>query len=96
MKRPWQYSLAYMFLEMFWIAGALALWREAYWLYIRYRESFGGWNPSEKGELFLVLVMAAIFCGGTALGGMFSRMQLGALMGVIVAIVTMVILSPST
>jgi ABC-type xylose transport system permease subunit len=95
MERPTQFSLAYVFLEMFWIAGTLAAWRESHLLYFRHREFFGGWNPSERGTLFLVLVIAAIFCGGTAVGGLVGRMQLGAVVGAIAAIVAMVFLSPS-
>jgi hypothetical protein len=94
MVRPQQVSLAYIFLEMFWIASTLALWRAAYRLYVVHREFFGGWSPPENGKLFLVLVLAAIFCGGTALGGLIGRMQLGAVVAAVVAIGAMVVLSP--
>lgn len=95
MERPPQFSLSYLFLETFWIAATLALLLESNRLYTVHREFFGGWNPSEKGTLFLVLVIAAVFCGGTAAGGLFGRMQLGAVLGALAAIVTMVFLSPS-
>ncbi len=95
MKRPGQYSLAYIFLEMFWIASMLAAWRAAYRLYIVHREFFGGWNPPENGPLFLALVITTVFCGGTAVGGLFGRMQLGAVVATVVAIGVMVVLFPS-
>lgn len=74
-----QFSLAYLFLEIFWIAVTLALLRPAYWLHFRYRSFFDGWNSENAQTVFWLLVLAACFTGGTAVGGLFCRMRLGAL-----------------
>lgn len=84
MGQPRQFSLAYLFLETFWIGLTLALVRQAYDIYYRHAEFYGYWIPPDprNGPLFVVLVFAAVFCGSTAAGGLVGRMRLGALAAV--------------
>lgn len=82
MERRWQFSLAYIFLELFWVAVTLALAREAFWLHFRYRSFYDGWSEPGKAPIFAALVIAAVICGSTAIGGIFGRMKIGALVAV--------------
>ena len=83
MQQLRQYSLAYLFLEVFWIAVTLALVRQAYWLHFRYRSFFDGWSEPDKAPWFLALVIAALITGSTAVGGLFHRMREGALFAIV-------------
>lgn len=89
-----QFSLAYLFLEIFWIAVTLALLRQAYWLHFRYRSFFDGWTSGDTEAAFCLLILAALFAGGTAIGGLFRRMRLGALvvLGILSLIAWMIFL----
>jgi hypothetical protein len=73
-----QFSLAYLFLETFWIAVTLALARQAYWLHYRYRSDYDSWYSPDKEVQFDLLVVAAVICAGAATGGVFHRMLVGA------------------
>ena len=94
MSKRGQFSLAYLFLEIFWIAVTLALLRQAWFLYDRYRSFFDGWNSQNAEFAFYLLILAALFTGGTAVGGLFHRMRLGAMVVLmtLVGIVSLAIL----
>jgi hypothetical protein len=81
-----QFSLAYLFLEIFWIAVTLALVRQAYWLHYRYRSDYDSWYSPDKEVQFDLLVIAAVICAGTAIGGVFHRMRLGAAVTILILI----------
>ena len=66
MNRPWQISLGYLMLDIFWIAAALALVIQA----IRYP------RPHE-GEVQILLVLLGAACAGAAIGGLFREMTMG-------------------
>ena len=91
MPIPRQFSLAYLFLEIFWVAVTLAFLRQAWFLYDRYRSFFDGWNSKDAQLACYLLVLAALFTSGTVIGGFFGRMRLGALvvLGILVQIVWM-------
>ena len=81
-----QFSLAYLFLEIFWIAVTLALARQAYWLHYRYRSDYDSWYSPDKEVLFDLLVVGAIICAGIAVGGVFHRMRQGAAVAILLLI----------
>lgn len=80
MENKRQFSLAYLFLEIFWIAATLAFARQAYWVWYRYYRlsDYDTWFPPESALFFVALVIASLVCCGTAIGGLFKRMRLGA------------------
>ena len=63
-----QFSLAYLFLIVFWFALALALWKGAQW-----------WYKWDGVDSFLLLLMFASI--GAGIGGFFKRMWIGASVG---------------
>ena len=63
-KRP-QFSLAYLFLEIFWIAVALGLMTQAFRL------------PGDEEGLTLALLLLSAQAWGAAIGGLFHRMRTG-------------------
>lgn len=70
MPGPRQYSLGYLFLEIFWIAAALGCATHAYRL------------PSTP-DIYVIwkiqLGIACAICGGAAFGGLFRDMVTGVL-----------------
>ena len=88
--------MAYLFLEIFWIAVPLALARQAYWLHYRYGSDYDSWYSPDKEVQFDVLVIAAVICAGTAIGGVFHRMRLGAAITLLILIGIAVIAFLST
>lgn len=74
-----QFLLAYLFLEIFWIAMTFALLREAYWVHFRYLSFYDGWNSVDGGLLFYLRLLAAIIIGGTTVGGTVSPDAIGRL-----------------
>ena len=77
MVSPRQFSLAYLFLEIFWIAMTLGLAKWAHWLYWRCG-IYDYWNPPISGVLFAALVIGAWVTGSTAVGRLFGQMRRGA------------------
>jgi len=73
-----QFSLGYMLLETFWIASALGITR---WCYLTLTSA-----SDEPAILFPV----GIVLWATAIGGLFGRMNVGAMLGVL-AIVALII-----
>src|SRR5207302_7679536 len=63
MIRPRQFSLGYLFLELFWVATSLGLFRAA--------------NYDEQGLHGLFLVIAGVAAAGAAFGGLFGNMLAG-------------------
>jgi len=72
MKRQFQFSLPYLFLETFWIAAALGCFTQVLRV---------------PGELQAVLLVYGWLCSGVAIGGLFGRMSAGflAALGLIAA-----------
>jgi|GEM_PF-5262728 hypothetical protein len=66
-----QYSLAYLFLIVFWTALALGLWR------ITPRDLYSPCSPSPE-KVMHVLILASL---GAAAGGLLRRMRVGAAIG---------------
>jgi len=60
-----QFSLAYLFLEIFWIAVALGLMMQAFRL------------PGDEEGLALALLLLSAQAWGAAIGGLFHRMKTG-------------------
>ena len=81
MKRPPQFSLGYMLLEIFWIALALGLTRAFFSL------------DDEYWVLHTLLMPAAIIVWGTAIGGLVRKMRKGALFAAAVIVVFALILT---
>jgi hypothetical protein len=81
MLQPRQFSLAYLFLEVFWIGAALALARQAYLLRLRSGVLGSLINPDSTVQ-YAAVVALTIVCGGTAIGGLFRRMELGAVLSI--------------
>ena len=77
MVSPRQFSLAYLFLEIFWIAMTLGLAKWAHWLYWRCG-IYDYWNPPISGILFAALVVGGWITACTAAGGLFGQMRRGA------------------
>jgi hypothetical protein len=66
MQRPRQFTLSYLFLEMFWIAAALGCFSQL----LRVQDVF-----------WMVLVIYGVLFSAVAIGGLFRRMVLGFLIG---------------
>ena len=81
MEKKRQFSLAYLFLETFWVAATLGLAKQAHWVWYRYYHlsDYDSWFPPESALFFGALVIASLICCGTAIGGLFKRMQWGAI-----------------
>lgn len=79
-KRP-QFSLAYLFLETFWIALALGLMMQAF--------RFEG-EAAERFSVTFLLLSAQAW--GAAIGGLFHRMKAGffVVSGVIIGVIAMI------
>ena len=65
MAKPRQFSLAYLFLETFWIAAALGCVLQAMRL------------PRAWEDLDIALLVLAALFSGAAVGGLFGRMAFG-------------------
>jgi dolichyl-phosphate-mannose--protein O-mannosyl transferase len=76
MDKKRQFSLAYLFLETFWVAVALALTR-VYFVTPR------------SSDWLKVLIVAGIIAWGAAIGGVFHRITLGMQIGAGVVLVAM-------
>src|SRR4029453_10584280 len=90
MLNPRQFSAAYLFLEVFWVAATIGLGTLACGAYLHRRSPYD-FSHSSENELGLgLLVMATAICCGAAIGGVFHRMWLGILVAVtlVVAIVS--------
>ena len=81
MKRPPQFSLGYMLLEIFWIALALGLTRLFYSI------------DNQHRQLRLLLLPLALIVWGTAIGGLAGKMLKGALFAAAVIVVLALILT---
>jgi hypothetical protein len=67
MKRPWQFSLGYLLLEVFWIALSLGFATQAARV-----------APSPDANLYRsMLILPAIAFAAAAVGGLFGRMDGG-------------------
>jgi hypothetical protein len=67
MNRPWQFSLGYLFLEIFWIALSLGFATQAMRV-----------PPSPEAELYRTMfILPAIVFAAAAIGGLVGRMDGG-------------------
>jgi hypothetical protein len=78
-----QFSLGYLLLEIFWVAAALGSFRAIMAL------------PEEYAAAGPPLLLAAVVAVGAALGGVFGQMRWGAVLAVLLALVSGLLLLPA-
>lgn len=81
MIKPGQFSLGYLLLEIFWIAACLASFR------------FTVSIPREYAYLLLIAWPATFVTLGTAAGGLFGRMKMGAAAGIVITLLMFCVLA---
>lgn len=66
MAKPPQFSLQYLFLEVFWVASALGCATQAFRM-----------ESSNLDVMRGLLALYAVLCSGAAIGGLFHKMTTG-------------------
>ena len=82
-----QFSLSYLFLEIFWIALALGITRFVIWTFSA--------NSALLDTLRFVLVPGGLACYGASVGGCFGKMRIGAACGAALFFIWLVFFAPT-